>query len=407
MNRLAITILISLLSVPYCCCSGAREADIAFTGDIIMHIPVKSCAAAHNRTGADKKSSLNNGGFDFLYAKIRDDLRRSDIVVGNMEFPVSPPFRSVPWIFNCFPEGLGAMKWAGFTMLTIANNHMLDQGGQGVVDTMRFLTGNKMDYIGAGDTEESARAGIVRKVRGMRIGFLGYTGVLNYPLPKKPQGYHLNRFGDREGLRRDIAEMKKRCDYLVVVAHAGAEYDARPRQAERALFRECIDSGADLVIAHHPHMVQQAERVTAADGRVCHVFYSLGNFISNQSTKAEVFHDGVPLTTRDSVIVRCMLKCAGRGRRPSPRFEVLPVYTINCVDRATGSRAIQTVSINREISGLKTALGGAAGKEKVDMERQLKILYQKLKAIRIAIFGGGNGRGMDEIKFIDDSGTYE
>ncbi len=407
MKKIGITLLISLMTVAYCRCSSAREAEIAFTGDIIMHIPVKSCAVAHNRTASEKMKSLNNGGFDFLYYKIRDDLRRSDIAVGNMEFPVSPPFRSVPWIFNCSPDGISAMKEAGFTMLTIANNHILDQGGQGVLDTMRFLTGHKMDFIGAGATEAAARAGIVKKVRGVRVGFLGYTWVLNYNLPKLRQDFHLNRFDDREGLRRDIAAMRKRCDYLVVVAHAGAEYLSSPRQAERDLYRDCVDSGADLVIGHHPHMVQQAERVKAADGRDCHVFYSLGNFISNQSTKAEVYHGGAPLTTRDSVIVRCLLKRAGRGKRPAARFEVVPVYTLNSIEQGTGARVIQTVSIPGEITALKSRIAGATPQEKVDIERQLKNLYTKSKALRLALFGSGNGRAMDEIKYLDDSGTYE
>jgi hypothetical protein len=406
-NRFAITIIISLLAVPYCCCSDAREANIAFTGDIIMHIPVKSCAAAHNRTKSDKKTSINNGGFDFLFERIRDDLRESDIAVGNMEFPVSPPFQSRPWIFNCFPEVINSMKWAGFTMLSVANNHILDQGGQGVVDTMGFLAKYNIDCIGAGDTEEHARAGVVRSVRGIRIGFLSYTGVLNYPLPVRRPGYYLNRLGDREGLKRDIEEIKKRCDYLVMVVHDGAEYMARPRPLEQGLYRECVNNGVDLVIGHHPHMVQQAEKFMAADGRTCHIFYSLGNFVSNQSTKAEVYYGGAPLTTRDSVIVRCFLKRAGSGKRPSARFEILPVYTINDIEGGTGPRAIQTVSIIREISGLKSKLAGAPAKEKVDIERQLKNLYQKLKALRMALYGAGDAGNLGEIKLLDNSGTYE
>lgn len=407
MKRLALTMLIAMLAVPCSRCSFAREAEIAFTGDIIMHIPVKSCARARNRADGDRNGSLNNGGFDFLFERIRDDLRHSDVVVGNMEFPVSPPFRSEPWIFNCLPESIGAMKWAGVTMVTIANNHMLDQGGQGVVDTMRFLSRQGMEYIGAGETGESARAGIVKKVRGVRVGFLGYTGVLNYPLAKKRKGYHLNQLDNRQALVRDIEEMRKRCDYLVLVAHAGEEYMPRPRKAEQDLFRDCVNAGADLVIGHHPHLVQRAERVTSADGRVCHIFYSLGNFISNQGMKAEAFYDGAPLTTRDSVIVRCLLKRAGRGKRPLARFEVLPVYTVNTIERETGARAIQTVSIPREAAALKLKRDGATAQERVDIGRQLQNLYIKSKALRMAIFGSETGRAMEEVKFIDDSGTYE
>ncbi len=404
MNRLLTIVLATIMVLPAFGCSDAGEVSISFTGDIIMHIPVKSSANAHNIIDKDTGASTNNNGYNFLYDRIRPVLRQSDIVVGNMEFPVSPPFKSRPRYFNCPPEGIAAMKWAGYTMVTIGNNHLLDQGGQGVVSTLRFLRQYNMDCIGVGTNEESARAGIVKTMNGIRIGFIGYTGYLNFTREKKTTGYHLNWLYDHEDVIRDITELRKKCDYLVMVSHAGIEYNTLPSAREIETYKKCIDNGVDLVVAHHPHLLQPMEKVVAADGRDCYVFYSLGNFISNQSTKAEAFFGGAPITTRDSVIVRCILDGNGSGKRPSARFEVVPVYTVNIIENGTGLRAIQTVSLDREISELKKRLAGADVKEKVDIERQLQILYQKFKAIRIALYRGKN---IKEITISGASGGYE
>ena len=401
-NRFLILTLAAFMAVPVWGCSDAGEVSISFTGDIIMHIPVKSSASAHNIIDKDTKTSKNNNGFNFLYEKIRPVLQQSDIVVGNMEFPVSPPFQSRPRYFNCPPDGVAAMQWAGFNLVTVGNNHILDQGIDGAVHTMRFLSRYGMDYIGVGENEARARAGIVKTVHGIRVGFLGYTGYLNFPRPRKAKGFYLNWVYDIDKVKKDIEEMRKKCDYLVMVVHTGIEYDTVPRSRDVELFKDCINAGADLIVGHHPHLLQPVEKVIASDGRDCFVFYSLGNFISNQSTKAEAFFDGAPITTRDSVIVRCVLK--NGGKRPAARFELVPVYTVNIIEAGTGLRAIQTVSIDREIGELKKRRAIADAKEKVDIDRQLQNLYQKSKAIRIALY---RGKIIKEVTISSTSGGYE
>jgi hypothetical protein len=392
MKRFPVIIVAALVTLSGGCTSHAGEARISFTGDIIMHIPVKNCAITHDARATGKRGSLNNHGFDFLFDRIRDTLEESDIVVGNMEFPVSPPFNSKPFVFNCTPDVLPALKKAGFAIMHMANNHVLDQGEQGIRNTLAYVARAGLDNLGVARDEKSARAGVVKEIGGMRVGFLGYTGYLNYRLPAQMNGYHLNWLYDAEDLKQDIIAMKKRCDYLVMVVHAGVEYNTLPRQKEVDIYRQCINDGVDLVIGHHPHLLQPAEKYTAPDGREGYIFYSLGNFISNQSTKAEAYFEGAPITTRDSVVVRCTL--TRTGGRPAARLEVIPVHTINVSEAGTGLRAIQTLSIPEEICGLKKRLAAAAEKEKVDIERQLQSLYQKIKAIQKAVIRNGDIKGI-------------
>lgn len=381
MKKTFAALLAAFIMLPFGSCSRAREASVAFTGDVMMHIPVKACAESHDRGGNDTIRSLNNRGFDFLFHRIRDSLLKSDIVVGNMEFPVLPPYEGRPKIFNCRPEVVPAMKNAGFTMLTLANNHVLDQGEKGIRFTLDLLKKNGFDTLGLGYDEPSTRAGVVKEVNGIRIGFLSYTGWLNYLLPKKMNGYHLNWLYNKEELMKDIAAMRKRCDYLVLVVHTGVEYVPAPRATDVELFKKCIDNGVDLVIGHHPHMIQPIEKYVAADGRHCYLFYSLGNFISNQEARSRHLSNGVPITLRDSFIARCILTGTGSGKRPEARFEIVPIKTLNLMQK--NGRIIQTVTLMDEIKNLKKKLPGASGKEKVDMEQELQNLYQKSAAVRM------------------------
>jgi poly-gamma-glutamate capsule biosynthesis protein CapA/YwtB (metallophosphatase superfamily) len=402
MKRYRVFIAAAILALLSGCSSHANEARISFTGDIMMHIPVKTCALMHDSKGDGKKESLNNKGFDFLFDGIRSAFAASDIVVGNMEFPVSPPFQSMPQVFNCYPEVVPAMKKAGFTMLTMANNHVLDQDVKGILSSLSYVRRAGLDSIGVALDEKTARAGIVKEVGGIRIGFIAYTGYLNFRLPARMDGYHLNWLYDKADLHRDIVDMRKRCDYLIMVVHTGIEYTTGPRPTDTDLFRKCIDDGVDLVVGHHPHLLQPAEKYKAADGRECYIFYSLGNFISNQSTKAGAIFDGAPITTRDSVIVDCILKRPASGNRLAVRFEVLPIYTINIIEPGSGLRCIQTLSVPGEISRLKKRLAAADPKEKVDIEGQLQTLYQKIRADRKAVLRNGDING---IRLRDASGT--
>jgi len=404
MKRYRVIIVAALIALFGSCSSHAREARVSFAGDIIMHIPVKSCALSRDRRGPEKKGTLNNRGFDYLFDRMRGTFAGSDIVVGNMEFPVAPPYESRPYIFNCYPEVLAALRKAGFTMMHMANNHILDQEEKGVVSSLEHVKRAGLDNLGVARDEKTARTGIVKEIGGMRIGFIGYTGYLNRGLPARMNGYHLNWLYRTDELKRDIIDMKKRCDYLVMIAHVGVEYDSLPRLKEVGIFRQCINDGVDLVVSHHTHLLQPAELYTAADGREGYIFYSLGNFISNQSTKAEAWFDGAPLTTRYSVVVECILTRRDGSGRPSVRFELVPVYTSNGIEAGTGLRAIQTISIPEEVCGLKKRLAGAGVKEKVDIERQLQSLYQKIKAIHKAVIRNGNIKG---IKVRDGSSTCE
>lgn len=389
MNRkaLGLFIIVMLLSLSSCIERG-RRLVISFTGDIIMHIPVKSCALRHNLADSGGNGSLNNGGFDFLFERIAPVLRESDCAVGNMEFPVAPPFESRPFIFNCRPEVLGALKRAGFCALSIANNHILDQGAEGFHHTLEFLDKNGMRHIGGGPSEESARSGIVVERRGIRAGIISYAAGINTGLPAGKTGVYVNMLHRKEKLIEDIAAMKKRCDYLVMIAHLGSEYSHGPAAGDEALIRQYCDAGVDCVIGHHPHVVQRIEPYVASDGRPCHIFYSLGNFISNQSSEVRM-NSGAMLGTRDSVIVRLVLE--RKGEALSRRFELVPIRTVNEIEKSAPgpyTRSIQPVAIGDEIRELEKAAGKADDEEQRRTRERIEQLNAKIDLLREVLTQG-------------------
>jgi poly-gamma-glutamate capsule biosynthesis protein CapA/YwtB (metallophosphatase superfamily) len=395
MKKIRLLLFLPLIAVLYCSTSQGTIATVAFTGDIIMHIPVKTCSRQHNIIDADTGKSANNNGFDFLFQEIKGTLKTNDVVVGNMEFPVAPPYTSKPFIFNCHPSVLASLKKAGFTMMHTANNHILDQNSKGVVATINHLKEYSFDYIGADINAKAARNGVVKEINGILVGFIGYTSVLNYAMPRNTNGYHVNIFHNDEKVIQDIQNIKERCEYLIMVAHTGDEYTFTPKSIDRKLMKKYIDAGVDLIVGHHPHVLQPIEKVMSADQRECYIFYSLGNFISNQSSKFMLKGIKQYISTRDSIILT--LKLNKNDKAITPRFIIEPIRTQNLRDKKQ-RRIIQTITYKNEIASLQERYTKVNEEEKKKITRKIENLNNRVRAIRHVLYGE---QIFDKIEFIE------
>ncbi len=375
------------------CVRAPEPLSVSFVGDIIMHIPVKTCARLNDLPSGSASESANNAGFDYLFERISLRLRAADIALGNLEFPVSAPFESKPYVFNCRPEVLGALKKAGISLVTIANNHILDQDIPGALETLEHLKHYGILHVGGGPSKEEAAAGYVFRKNGIRVGFIACTGVINTAFPRANGRFHLNNFYKKELMLEQIDAIKARADFIVMSVHAGGEYVSGPLADEAALMREYCERGVDLVIGHHPHVLQRVERFTAADGRVRHIFYSLGNFISNQSSEHPI-GAATALSTRDSAIVTLFLERAGSSI--VSRYEIVPIRTINEIIRHPSGRmfrSIQPVAIADELNAIRSK-GSAATADDDDARR----LMTRMEVIRKALLGD---RTIDTVRFAD------
>lgn len=269
--------------------SGEARVTLAAIGDVLPHKRVKRTARIRARAGGPGAEHM---GFSAIFGGLRETIAPFDVATFNMETPVTegeykPPMRLRFWTPPGMPQALEA---AGFDVAICANNHQLDQGRDAIAESIRHLRAARLGTAGCGTTLAAASEPLIVERGGLRIGILAFSRILNgydpriRDMPSVPQILFWYDFGDegREVLEA-VRALRARADVDVVVvnAHWDREYVTTPLAATRSIARQVIDAGADLIIGHHPHVLQPAERMRAADGRRAAVVYSLGNFISD------------------------------------------------------------------------------------------------------------------------------
>jgi Bacterial capsule synthesis protein PGA_cap len=244
-----------------------------------------------------------NGGYNQL-AKTRDAqslvaaiaslLGQHDIAIGNLEGPLTTRPASVPpshFTLCGDPVYAPALHAAGISVVSLANNHMMDYGWEAVEETCTRLDAAGIRYVGAGRNLMEARKPLRLSVRGLRISILAYCNVSVLA----PIYADVNRPGIALGrashILEDIAATKADSDVLIVCMHWGQEHVHYPAPKYRRLAREMIKAGANLVIGHHPHVLQGVERIGDAV-----ISYSLGNFTFSEEHWRGTNSQGEPFT---------------------------------------------------------------------------------------------------------------
>ncbi len=240
---------------------------LLFVGDIMLNRGVKYMVEKH---GED---------YTFPFLNIADTLQNADLLFGNLESVISDRGRKIGSIysFRANPEAVEGLVFAGFDVLSLANNHAFDYDREAFQQTMEILKENGIAYTGGGFNEKEAHSPTIISLKEeLKIGFLGYTEFL-YPYAFAEE----NRSGvtvlSEENLKRDIEKAKENTDFLVVTFHFGDEYQKEPNEKQKLISRKAIDYGADIVIGHHPHVTQPVEKYNGK-----YIAYSLGNFVFDQ-----------------------------------------------------------------------------------------------------------------------------
>lgn len=215
---------------------------------------------------------MREKGPSYPFERMKSELRSAHITFGNLETPIAAgrPIGRREMVFRADPWAAAALADAGFDAVSLANNHMMNFGSYGLSETLRLLDGVGIEHTGAGLNAEQAHTPAVLERGGLSFAFFAYT----YDA-RDPRGGTLPL--DTGMMRADISRVRNQADYVIVSMHAGTEYVAEPNDNQVDFARAAVDAGADLVLGHHPHVVQTAERYK--DG---HIFYSLGNFVFDQ-----------------------------------------------------------------------------------------------------------------------------
>jgi len=242
---------------------GAGQVHMSFVGDVIFAGKVEGI--------------LMENGFDHPYKEVRGLLERADITVANLETPVTTrgTAQQKEYIYRSKPEALPHFKQAGFDLVTLANNHIMDYGEQGLLDTFRHLENNGIPWVGAGSNADEAYRHASIEHDGMKIAFLGFSRVL--PTPDWFAGKNKPGVAESYSTKLPLEAIRKareEADLVVVLAHWGQERKDQPVKEQVDLAHQYIDAGADLVVGSHPHVLQGFEQYKGK-----WIAYSLGNFI--------------------------------------------------------------------------------------------------------------------------------
>jgi poly-gamma-glutamate synthesis protein (capsule biosynthesis protein) len=212
------------------------------------------------------RNKINELGFDKYFDGVRHLVSNVDIAVANLEGPfttfpsVTADLKSKELRFT-FDHNLAPMiSNLGFDILGLANNHTMNFGKEGYNMTKGYIKNAGMFYYGDPNNEEELSIVIERK--GIKIGFVGF---------------HEFTYINFDKVFTEIERLHKEVDLLIVTPHWGIEYQKEPTEKMRKWAHEFIDSGADVVIGAHPHIIGDTEEY---DGKK--IFYSLGNFAFDQ-----------------------------------------------------------------------------------------------------------------------------
>jgi len=303
-TALAVSLWLLTVVLP---CQGS-EADrqdketltVVLTGDILLDRGVRQV--------------IHHYGVDHLFSRGVDSVFRSaQVVVGNLECPATkikaPVFKR--FIFRAEPEWLTALKRHGVTHLNLANNHSIDQGRKGLLDTKRNIVEAGMVPIGAGNNMQEAAQPVLLASSPRRVWLVPSLRLAleNYAyLPDKPCVSQESM----EALLERVFQLRKKDPQAVIIVslHWGGEHMQKPVPRQRLEARRLLQAGADILVCHHTHTLQTIE-----DYRGKKIYYSIGNFI---------FDPTKPLNCE-----ACMVRL--RIKKDDLDVETIPVRIRQCV----------------------------------------------------------------------------
>jgi poly-gamma-glutamate capsule biosynthesis protein CapA/YwtB (metallophosphatase superfamily) len=218
----------------------------------------------------------------------------ADLLIGNLEAPLTARTERVcSWrnSLRAEPGYVDVMKSVGFDAVCLANNHAMDYGWEALHESIMHLEQAGILHFGAGVNAQASRKPAIVDVHGKKIALLGYcdvyVGIPLYAGENTPGVAAL----DLRSVAEDVAAARRVADHVIVNVHWGTEYIRIPHPAQREIAAAIVRAGASLVIGHHPHVLQGAERFGEQAA-----FYSLGNFVFADGSWTGVNPAGEPFT---------------------------------------------------------------------------------------------------------------
>lgn len=237
--------------------TNSYEAKLLFVGDTMM--------------GRYVRTLINKNGHNYPFAKLPENFFTGyDLIVANLEGPITDRYITggTSMIFGFPVDTAEILKGKNIGLVSLANNHILDRGAEGYTETTTALSDAGIDYVGHFNIEDAEHSLRYKEINGLKLAFIAV--------------HDATRRLNEEAVKNLIKEADANSDYVIVMPHWGIEYKTTAGTRQTQLAHDWIDSGADLIVGHHPHVVQNIEEY---NGKT--IFYSLGNFIFDQYWSAE------------------------------------------------------------------------------------------------------------------------
>lgn len=247
-------------------CASSR-LKILFTGDVLLDRGVRKW--------------IERKGVEWLFEGVKDEFHRADAVVINLECPLTDTISAInkKYIFRAEAKWAKDLKKVGVTHAAMSNNHTNDQGRRGLQATNHHLLKAGIVPIGYGmNTQEQVRPAIIEK-DGIRVAVFNSVAfpLENWMhLENRPGICQLNPRSLSKEIKKYKSENKN--TFIVVVLHWGIEFQSLPTRMQRGDAHLLAESGADVIIGHHPHVLQPVDTINHTP-----VYYSIGNFVFDQS----------------------------------------------------------------------------------------------------------------------------
>ncbi|ALX49165.1 CapA family protein [Lentibacillus amyloliquefaciens] len=250
-----------------------KEITLSAIGDMLIH----------SRVYEDART---DDGFNFMpmLEKVKPYLNDSTIAFANQETMIGGEalgLSSYPAFNSPFAVG-DALKKAGVDVVSIANNHTLDRGEKAIMNATNHWEKIDMMYTGAYKSEaDRNKLRVYETDEGISVAFLAYTyGTNGIPVPNGKG--HLVNLIDKKVMSKRIEKAKQQADAVVLSLHYGPQYERMPSAGQKDLVQFAANEGVDVVLGHHPHVLQPIDWVEGNNGHQTLVAYSLGNFLSGQ-----------------------------------------------------------------------------------------------------------------------------
>ena len=257
------------------------------------------------------KKIKDNKDVNYPFFKMKDYLASADLVFANQETPITPGpiVPSGSMVFHADPGVEKALKNNNFSIVSLANNHTPNYGQKGLLDTFKYSVDIK--YTGAEENEQKTNQPVIIEEKGLKIAFLAFNDRDVVP---SSYGAGINRAGtalmDVGKMTDAVKKARLQADLVIVSMHSGNEYTEIINSSQSVFAHAAIDAGAELVIGHHPHVVQRIEKYQGK-----YIFYSLGNFVFDQMWSED---------TRQGIAVKIYL-----GKEGMKKAEITPIIIEN------------------------------------------------------------------------------